>query len=77
MNVTRGESRMQLLERPAPEESQKLEVLNDGFTQNSFFHMLRGYGGGENSNKPVNIDEMNNSNLFYQGLQSLGPAYLN
>jgi len=47
--------------------------MNDGLTQNSFFHMMRGFN--ENP-KPVNADELNTSFIGYAGMQSLNPNHV-
>ena len=46
--------------------------MNDhGLTQNSFFHMIRGFDG--NTGKPVNVDELNNTG--FSAMQSLNPNH--
>ena len=46
-------------------------MMADGLTQNSFFHMIRGFDG--NQDKPVNVEELNNNGLNFSAMQSLNP----
>jgi len=47
--------------------------MSDGLTQNSFFHMIRGYN---EKSKPVNGDELNASLVGYAGMQSLNQNHV-